>query len=394
MRELKVRSGEPSLRELARRTGLPRSTLADTFDPRRTRLPPLDRVLTIVSALGRPPEEADIWAAAWRTLRCRLANQALPALPESPSPASPADPTASTGPTAELPLPAPVMSSPPAIRPELPTPAGESIGQTVPAAAVGQRPRLLTLTVALPLTVLLAVTCALAFSIARAPRPPAATAAGAVAAGAAGPAAPPSVWRGRVAEEARIGDSTTDTVPVTRTVRPGDTLVLSLMLTSTTPGPITVTDSRGDRYRLLGDVTDDRRHRTVVAAGFAVPLLAAGDTLTVTHPAASKHHLAVDEFAGLITAGPSATGHGPAAGAVFKVGAVPPAGVGGGLLLAAVGTNSGSAPQFAPGWTELPVLALSSYRLSVAFRVTPDSAAYGVSGTTDAQWGAVLVPFG
>src|SRR5689334_2892299 len=65
---LKVLAGNPSLSDLSKRTRLPRSTIGDTLNPRRPQLPPLDRLLTIVRALGVPPDVEDSWAKAWYRL--------------------------------------------------------------------------------------------------------------------------------------------------------------------------------------------------------------------------------------------------------------------------------------------------------------------------------------
>ncbi|WP_441249748.1 hypothetical protein [Kitasatospora sp. McL0602] len=335
LRELKAHCGEPSLRELQRRSGLPRSTLADTFDPRRTRLPPLDRITTIVAALGLPAEEVDAWSAAWRSLQGRLVQRT------EPEPVAP-------------------------LAPELaPEPRRRWWRQL---AVVG----------------VLLLLAAVQASDGPLPGPAAAAAASAQR----GP------WRARVAEEALAQDGTSETLPVAHPARGGDALVLTLMLTSTTPGPVTVTDSQGNRYRIVGDVTDARHHRTLIAAAFAVRPLMVGDALTVVHPAASKHHLALDEYGGLTKAGPSATAHGEQHGTVFGTGSTPLDAAPGELLIAAVGTNSGTTPVFAPGWRTLPTVKLSSYQLSVAYRVVAAPGAYTVSGATNAQWGAVLVSFG
>ncbi|MFE6053202.1 response regulator transcription factor [Kitasatospora sp. NPDC056446] len=69
LRLLKAWAGEPSLRRLERRTGLPRSTLARSLDVRHNRLPPLERVVTIVRACGVPAVVADHWADHWRRIQ-------------------------------------------------------------------------------------------------------------------------------------------------------------------------------------------------------------------------------------------------------------------------------------------------------------------------------------
>ncbi len=84
LRLLKAWSGEPSLRRLEKQTGLPRSTLAQALDSRRNRLPPLERVVTIVLACGVPAGTADYWADSWRRiqiLHCHSTPAQFPVTP-------------------------------------------------------------------------------------------------------------------------------------------------------------------------------------------------------------------------------------------------------------------------------------------------------------------------
>lgn len=68
--ELKVWAGNPSYEQLARRSGVPRSTLADALSPRRSRLPTLDLVRRFVAACGVDAEGRRRWEAVWLRLRC------------------------------------------------------------------------------------------------------------------------------------------------------------------------------------------------------------------------------------------------------------------------------------------------------------------------------------
>jgi hypothetical protein len=84
LRYLRLRAGNPSLRELERwaaqesrdgrrRVALPRSSVADALAG--VRLPPLRLVLAFVEACGIPPEELPEWAAAWeRVARSQLST--------------------------------------------------------------------------------------------------------------------------------------------------------------------------------------------------------------------------------------------------------------------------------------------------------------------------------
>ncbi|MFF7636793.1 hypothetical protein ACFZB9_27125 [Kitasatospora sp. NPDC008050] len=71
LRAFKAWSGNPSLRELERRTGLPRSTISGDLSPQRSRLPPLQRVLTLATAFGASAEELARWRSAWQRLQMR-----------------------------------------------------------------------------------------------------------------------------------------------------------------------------------------------------------------------------------------------------------------------------------------------------------------------------------
>jgi hypothetical protein len=66
LRALKSSAGNPSLRELAKRSGVPRSTLADALDPDRAGLPRLAVVTAFVQACGVSRQEALAWRQTWR----------------------------------------------------------------------------------------------------------------------------------------------------------------------------------------------------------------------------------------------------------------------------------------------------------------------------------------
>ncbi|KIF06273.1 hypothetical protein PL81_08420, partial [Streptomyces sp. RSD-27] len=68
LRALKAVEGL-SLRELQRRTGLPRSTIAHALRTDRPALPPWDRVAGLLGALGVAEEALPEWKAGWRRLR-------------------------------------------------------------------------------------------------------------------------------------------------------------------------------------------------------------------------------------------------------------------------------------------------------------------------------------
>ncbi|MER8105848.1 helix-turn-helix transcriptional regulator [Kitasatospora sp. NPDC094016] len=197
-------------------------------------------------------------------------------------------------------------------------------------------------------------------------------------------------WASRIAFDQQAVSSTEIVLPVLSPVTPGDALVVTMMLTSTCPGSVTVTDSRGDRFRIVGDVTDSLRHRIRLLAAFGAAALTSEDSIRVAHPRASKYHVAVDEFRGVSAVRAVGRASGDAGGTTFSTTANAAACAPGDLLVGTVGSNSGSAPEFGTSWTSLPALRLSSYRLTTAHRIATDPDHCAATGQTTSQWGAVL----
>ncbi|WP_051969553.1 AfsR/SARP family transcriptional regulator [Kitasatospora azatica] len=264
----------------------------------------------------------------------------------------------------------------------LPAPAALTATPEAPSARIASpprplsRPRLLRAAAAIPLAFLL-------LGGATAPRAPAAS--------------------GRITYVTRTGSAeddsstyTTTEVPVLNPVTAGDALIVTLMLTSTTPGEVTVTDTAGDRFTAVGDVTDHYSHRTMVFAAFNAKALGNADQITANYPRSSKYHMAVDEFRGIGAAGGQggASSLRDATTTSFSTSAAPVDCAAGDLLISAVGSNSKTQPPvFVAGWQTLPVLKLSSYRLTDGYRLVTQTGHCAAAGTTTQQWEAVLVVF-
>lgn len=394
-----------SLRELQRRTGLPRTTIAHALNDDRPSLPPWDRVRALLHAFGVRGDALARWKDAWTRIRLDSANSAAGDGETEPEAArGPAGP-----PEEEVQRAGAVGAAMPAVprarlRPGrrvlkqggllgvgallgavavfgLGGTAGGSPGaggpmgaETCPPAAASQRTE--------P-----------GLSTTDAPRLPAfGNSADSGGAGARRVQARPA-WVGRPASDAQVlADSDVD-LPVTSPVTDGDALVVSVMLTSTCPGPVTVTDTQGDRFFVVGDVTDTRRHRTLLLAGLHVHALTTADSIRVVYPSAGEYRIAVDEFRGISTVVAWAHAHGEAGGTAFttshsRVECAP-----GDLVVAAVGSDSGTAPVYSAEWSALPALKLSSSRLSGAYRLAPADMSCAATGTTTAQWGAVVAAF-
>lgn len=69
LRALKIHVGNPSLNELAKRSGIPRSTLADALNPGRSGVPRLTVVMAFVDACGVTHQEALAWRQAWQAVQ-------------------------------------------------------------------------------------------------------------------------------------------------------------------------------------------------------------------------------------------------------------------------------------------------------------------------------------
>ncbi|WP_371656121.1 MULTISPECIES: helix-turn-helix domain-containing protein [unclassified Streptomyces] len=392
-----------SLRELQRRTGLPRTTIAHALNDERPSLPPWDRVQALLRAFGVRGDALARWKDAWTRIRLDSArNAGGGGEPEPEAGERPAEP-----------------------------PEGEvrQAGAAATEAAAVPRARLRPGRRALMHGSLLGVGALLGAVavfglVGSAGGSPGGSPGGgnpveaetcppAAASQSAAPGLPTSAdprlpaaggsaarrvqarpaWVGRPASDAQILSDTDVDLPVTSPVTGGDALIVSVMLTSTCPGPVTVTDTQGDRFRVAGEVTDTRRHRTLLLAGFHVHALTTADSIRVVHPGASKYHIAVDEFRGVSAVVARAEAHGEAGGTAFTTSHSKVECAAGDLVVAAVGTNSGTAPVYSAEWSALPVLRLSSYRLSGAYRVAPANPSCAATGTTTAQWGAVVAAF-
>lgn len=69
LRSLRIWAGNPTFQTLARRTEVPRSTLADALDPGRRTLPRLEVVTAFTTACGLPHELVPQWQRVWRQIQ-------------------------------------------------------------------------------------------------------------------------------------------------------------------------------------------------------------------------------------------------------------------------------------------------------------------------------------
>ncbi|MFD7540238.1 helix-turn-helix domain-containing protein [Streptomyces sp. NPDC059819] len=410
LRQLKAVSGL-SLHELQLRTGIPRSTIAHALKEERGVLPPWDRVLALLRACDIPDTLLPQWKSAWA--RITLSSGAeRPLQTGGPSTGPITDAAADESSEADK---ARQDSSYDVGGPLVP---GDESSRQAPQRPHSTEPRAKLRTsrrAARALLLVLSHVLVLAIGLVIA-GPPAPQHGGAPNVGypveekpcpilptvqqpvtgpsrAAAPAGELPSWVGRPAEDAQILSATDVALPILTPAKAGDALVVSVMLTATCPGRVAVTDTRGDTYNVVGDVTDSGHHRTLIIAGFHIHALDTADSIHVVYPHASKYHVVVDEYRGIGESTGHAQAFGESGGAAFSTGSVGLRCASGDLLVSAVGANTGSEPRYTKEWHQRPVLKLSSYRLSTAYRTIPAAQSCAATGTTTAQWGAVAVVF-
>jgi len=195
----------------------------------------------------------------------------------------------------------------------------------------------------------------------------------------------------RVGSATASSSRTTTSVSVSPGVPAGNTLVLSLLLSTTKSltGAVTATDSAGNSYVVGRDTNDGSAgDRTVVLVSVGVKALASGGSITLTYPSSAETHVSVDEFSGITGIDTSAGATGTAA--AFSSGTATTTQATD-VLIGVVGVESGKSPTWVSGWTKLPVLAVSSDYLDTAYQLATAAGSYAAAGTTSNQWMASIV---
>ncbi|MFJ4094306.1 BTAD domain-containing putative transcriptional regulator [Kitasatospora sp. NPDC089913] len=188
-------------------------------------------------------------------------------------------------------------------------------------------------------------------------------------------------------------------------VRDGDTLVVTVLLGGTGPGPLTVTDTVGNRYRLVGYPIDQDGSRLAVFVSVRAKAMDELDMIRILWPDAAQGFAAVDDFRGVTGAGPwietvsdpdSASG-----GRDLALGGDLVPCEDGDLLFGAVGSNGGPPPDLPADWHRLPAVERpgaprsagpADLRLTTTYltwRGAPEAACEG-HGTASTGWRAVL----
>ena len=214
--------------------------------------------------------------------------------------------------------------------------------------------------------------------------------------GAAQASSPAITYVGRVASAAvsSSGRVTSATLTVgAGGAQQGDAIVIALLLSSTNSltGPVTVTDTAGNAYRVDRDVNDgSSKDRVLTISAMSVHALAAGATIRLSFPGALHYHVSADEFAGISrldqATSASASSTTWNSGSATTTQPIE-------LLFGVVGNESGAAPTYSSGWTVLPMLTLGKDHLDSGYQITNASGGYAASGSTGGTWMAALTTY-
>jgi len=169
-------------------------------------------------------------------------------------------------------------------------------------------------------------------------------------------------------------------------------------------GTVSCGDSRGNVYTKDADVTNGSGTagvRAVVFSGRVVVPLLAGDTITVTHPAAAAKAISVNEFAGVgaFDRVASATGSNTTPSSGFTLATIQADE----LLIGAIGVETDSTEAFTPDATQNGLAAGSSsgaggaanVTINPAFRLVSASGSYAAAATIAVSrlWAAAIATY-
>lgn len=202
---------------------------------------------------------------------------------------------------------------------------------------------------------------------------------------------------------ASVSTTTAITVPAAG-VAAGNALVVSFAMDPAT-GTVSCGDSRGNAYTRDADLANGSAAagvRTVVCSARMTTALAAGDVVTVTHPAVAAKAISVNEFAGIALADRTASAAGtngtPSSGFTTLTSQADE------LLFGAVGVETLGTEPFAPGpeWAALPPGASGATGSPAAnvgtrpeFRIVAAAGSYAATGAIDPgrPWSAAIVAY-
>ena len=206
---------------------------------------------------------------------------------------------------------------------------------------------------------------------------------------------PPSIaYLGRITAGS-VGTTTVTsaTMPVTRAVTAGNTVIISAMLTNQGTGTVSASDTQGNTYKVVEDRTDGSKDYTLILVATSIKALSTTDTITLTFPSTGEHHIVVDAFSGVSSVDQHTSATGPATSS-FNSGATATTTAANELVFGVAGIQGGSATWTSPT-TGLPTLYLSGKtsgdQLDTAYQIVTVTGGYAASGTSNHQWMAAVV---
>lgn len=208
----------------------------------------------------------------------------------------------------------------------------------------------------------------------------------------AAPAAQAPAYGGRLAAEAAKPSSATTSVTLhtAGASSNADTLLVSVMLTNTHSGGVGASDSAGNSYAVVADQSDGAGDRTLILAAVGAKPLSAGGSVTVTFPATSEHHVALDAVHGVT----KLTGHSSATAGSGQFASGSAAASGPSIVFGVAGVQGGTAATWSSGFTALPTLLVAPEdQLAAAYEVV-GGGSYQASGSCTHQWMAAVVVLG
>ncbi|MDH6133026.1 transcriptional regulator with XRE-family HTH domain [Kitasatospora sp. MAA4] len=210
----------------------------------------------------------------------------------------------------------------------------------------------------------------------------------------AGPPAMPS-WVGRPASDQQTDVTTAgDTLRIQSPVAGGDALIMTLYLTGTCPGPVTVTDTRNDLFQNVGDVTDSAHERVAVLAAFDIRPLTTADSIALSYPGAGTVHVAVDEFQGVHRVKAGVQHYGDLAANGLTGDFVPTTCEPGDLVIDAVGNRTYAVVRtFETPWQTRQFVPTTPYELSTGWYTPTTSGPCLAEGNVQDDWITALVDF-
>ncbi|HEY6867985.1 MAG TPA: PKD domain-containing protein [Candidatus Eisenbacteria bacterium] len=168
--------------------------------------------------------------------------------------------------------------------------------------------------------------------------------------------------------------------------------MIAILLSTTVPGGVGVTDDSGNSYTVDLDQADGSGlDRLVLLSARNVRSLPAGGRITVTFPLSAGAAVTADEFIGPTAT--DATSSGSGSGTTFDSGLTLATSQPVELIVAVAGTPSGATPGWSSGWTPLPALSVGSGNLGTAYKVSSSSGGFSATGSISGTWMAGVAAY-